>query len=230
MERSFVLVKELIKNYEMGDVSVKALQGVNLTINKGKITIILGPSGCGKSTLLNIIGGIDTTTSGEVILEDKIITELNEKDLTLFRRQDIGFIFQFFNLIPSLTVLENVEISARLVFSKKEAYERSIDILDLVGLKEKINKFPQQLSGGEQQRIAIARALVKEPKVVLADEPTGNLDSITGQKIIDLMVKIAQKRGTTFIIVTHNDSFTKSADNIIYLQDGKVKKLTSTVS
>ena len=230
METTFILVKELIKNYDMGDVTVKALQGINLSIYKGKLTIILGPSGCGKSTLLNIIGGIDTTTSGKVKIEDKVITDFGEKDLTLFRRQDIGFIFQFFNLIPSLTVLENVEISARLVFSKKEAYERSIDILELVGLKEKINKFPQQLSGGEQQRIAIARALVKEPKVILADEPTGNLDSVTGQKIIDLMVKIAKSQGTTFIIVTHNDSFTKSADNIIYLQDGKVKKSASTAS
>ena len=230
MENSFILVKELIKNYEMGDVTVKALQGVNLAINKGKITIILGPSGCGKSTLLNIIGAIDTATSGEVIFEEKIITTLKEKDLTLFRKQDIGFIFQFFNLIPSLTVLENVEISARLVFSKKEAYKKSIEILELVGLKEKINKFPQQLSGGEQQRVAIARALVKEPKVVLADEPTGNLDSITGQKILDLMVEIAKKQGTTFVIVTHNNLFAKSADMVIYLHDGKVKNLSSIVS
>ena len=221
MQDDFIIVKHLVKNYKMGDVTVKALQGINLTINKG-ITIVLGPSGCGKSTLLNIIGGIDKKTAGDVIIDGKIITDLDERNLTLFRKSDIGFIFQFFNLIPSLTVLENIEISARLVFSKKDALDKSIDILNLVGLKEKVNMFPQQLSGGEQQRVAIARALVKNPKVILADEPTGNLDSTTGEKIINLMFDIAKKQNSTLIIVTHNVSLTKSADDIIYLQDGKV--------
>ncbi|MFW9930991.1 MAG: ABC transporter ATP-binding protein, partial [Candidatus Thorarchaeota archaeon] len=142
-------------------------------------------------------------------------------------KEDVGFIFQFYNLIPSLTVLENVEISARLVFSKQDAYNRSIEMLELVELSEEINKFPQHLSGGQQQRVAIARALVKEPKVVLADEPTGNLDSKTGKKIIDLMIKIAKEKNTTFIVVTHNSSLTKSADKIVYLQDGIVLETSS---
>lgn len=227
MQKAFIQVNNLVKNYEMGDIIVKALQGIDLVINKGKITMVLGPSGCGKSTLLNIIGGIDTATSGDVITEDETITQYNEQELTKYRKKDIGFVFQFFNLIPSLTVLENVEISARLVFSSKEAYKRSLDILELVKLKEKKNKFPQQLSGGEQQRVAIARALVKEPKLVLADEPTGNLDSVSGENIIKLMTKIARERQTTFLIVTHNVSLTASADDIIYLQDGKVKQVQS---
>lgn len=227
MTGSFVQIKDLVKNYETGEITVKALRGINLSIQKGKITMILGPSGCGKSTLLNIIGGIDVTTSGEIIVDDKTITDFNDKDLTIFRKFDVGFVFQFFNLIPSLTVSENVEISARLVFSNKEALQRSQEILELVGLKEKSGKFPQQLSGGEQQRVAIARALVKDPKIILADEPTGNLDSTTGQKIIDLMVKTAKERQTTFIIVTHNVSLTTSADDIVYLQDGKIREVSS---
>lgn len=226
MENPFILVKNLVKNYEMGDIIVNALRNIDLTINKGKIIMVLGPSGCGKSTLLNLIGGIDKNTSGEIIFDNKLITGFNEKELTAYRKNDVGFVFQFFNLIPSLTVLENVEISARLVFLKKEAYERSIKMLDLVDLHEKVDKFPQHLSGGEQQRVAIARALVKEPKLILADEPTGNLDSTTGQKILDLMVKIAKEKGTTFLIVTHNTSLTKLADVIIHLQDGKVKEVT----
>lgn len=230
MEKFFVKVKNLVKNYEMGDVIVKALQGIDLSIDKGKLTMVLGPSGCGKSTLLNIIGGIDSTTSGEVIIDNKLITQFNDKELTKFRKENVGFVFQFFNLIPSLSVLENVEISARLVFSNKESYKRSLDILELVGLKDKINKFPQQLSGGEQQRVAIARALVKEPKIVLADEPTGNLDSVSGENIIKLMTKISRERQTTFLIVTHNVSLTSSADEIIYLQDGKIKQIQSVSS
>lgn len=227
MQRNFIQINNLVKNYEMGDIIVKALQGIDLIINKGKITMVLGPSGCGKSTLLNIVGGIDTSTSGEVVIDDKVITRFNEKELTKFRKEDVGFVFQFFNLIPSLTVLENVEISARLVFSNKEAYRRSVNILELVNLQDKLHKFPQQLSGGEQQRVAIARALVKEPKIVLADEPTGNLDSVSGENIIKLMTEIASERQTTFLIVTHNVSLTTSADYIIYLQDGKIKQIQS---
>jgi putative ABC transport system ATP-binding protein len=230
MLNPFISVSELVKIYETGNIQVKALQSVSLNTNKGEIVVVLGPSGCGKSTLLNIIGGIDDKTSGEVKVDNVIITDLSEKNLTLYRRKDVGFIFQFYNLIPSLTVLENVEISARLIFPKVDALNRSIDMLERVDLESEINKFPQQLSGGQQQRVAIARALVKEPKVVLADEPTGNLDSKTGQKIIDLMVKISEEKGTTFIIVTHNVSISKLADKIIYLQDGKVLESSSNIS
>jgi putative ABC transport system ATP-binding protein len=230
MSNPFISVSELVKIYETGNIQVKALQSVSLNTNKGEIVVVLGPSGCGKSTLLNIIGGIDDKTSGEVKVDNVIITDLSEKNLTLYRRKDVGFIFQFYNLIPSLTVLENVEISARLIFPKVDALNRSIDMLERVDLESEINKFPQQLSGGQQQRVAIARALVKEPKVVLADEPTGNLDSKTGQKIIDLMVKISEEKGTTFIIVTHNVSISKLADKIVYLQDGKVLESSSNIS
>lgn len=227
MSDSFISVNELVKIYETGDIQVKALQGINFHTNKGEIIVILGPSGCGKSTLLNLIGGIDNVTSGNIKVDNKVITDFKEKNLTQYRKHDVGFIFQFYNLIPSLTVLENVEISARLIFPKKDSLDRSIEMLELVDLKKEINKFPQQLSGGQQQRVAIARALVKDPKIVLADEPTGNLDSKTGEKIINLMVEISKKKNTTFIIVTHNVSIAKHANKILYLQDGKIVESSS---
>lgn len=214
-----ISIKNLKKDYKTGDVLVTALDGVDITIEKGKFIVILGPSGSGKTTLLNLLGGIDQSTSGKIQVNSRNITEFNEKELTEYRKEDVGFIFQFYNLIPSLSAVENVELSARLNFSS-DSYERSLKILELVGLSDKVNNYPSELSGGEQQRVAIARALVKEPKIVLADEPTGNIDTETGSTIINLMLGICRERGTTFLIVTHNVAISKIADEVIYLRDG----------
>jgi len=221
MSKTLIQLSNLTKDYQIGEIIVNALSNVSISIKKGDFVVILGPSGCGKTTLLNMIGGIDITTSGTIRVNDKEITNLGEKQLTNYRKEDIGFIFQFYNLIPTLTAEENVELAARLKFPR-EAYDRSMTILEAIGMKDKAHKFPSQLSGGEQQRVAIARALVKEPKVVLADEPTGNLDSITSERILSVMMKICKKKGTTFLIVTHNVAISKMADYIIYLKDGKI--------
>lgn len=221
MSKTLIRLSNLTKNYQIGEIIVNALSDVSISIKKGDFVVILGPSGCGKTTLLNMIGGIDITTSGTIKVNDKEITNLGEKQLTNYRKEDIGFIFQFYNLIPTLTAEENVELAARLKFPR-EAYDRSMTILEAIGMKDNTHKFPSQLSGGEQQRVAIARALVKEPKVVLADEPTGNLDSVTSEKILSVMLKICKEKGTTFLIVTHNVAISKMADYIIYLKDGKI--------
>lgn len=214
-------VRDLSKDYQIGEIVIPALRDIALNLGKGNFIFILGPSGSGKTTLLNIIGGIDQATNGRVIANSRVITKLSEKNLTYYRRTDVGFIFQFYNLIPTLTALENVEIAARLKF--KDALNRSMRMLEEVGLKDKAFKYPSQLSGGEQQRVAIARALVKEPKIVLADEPTGNLDSETGTKILDLMRDICKKQQTLFLVVTHNTGLAKEyADEIIYLKDGRI--------
>jgi len=221
MSKTLIQLSNLTKDYQIGEIIVNALLNVNISIKKGDFVVILGPSGCGKTTLLNLIGGIDITTSGTIRVNDKEITNLGEKQLTNYRKEDVGFIFQFYNLIPTLTAEENVELAARLKFPR-EAYDRSMTILEAIGMKDKAYKFPSQLSGGEQQRVAIARALVKEPKVVLADEPTGNLDSVTSERILSVMMKICKEKGTTFLIVTHNVTISKMADYIIYLKDGKI--------
>ena len=221
MSKTLIQLSNLTKDYRIGEIIVNALSNVSISIKKGDFVVILGPSGCGKTTLLNMIGGIDITTSGTIRVNDKEITNLGEKQLTNYRKEDIGFIFQFYNLIPTLTAEENVELAARLKFPR-EAYDRSMTILEAIGMKDKAYKFPSQLSGGEQQRVAIARALVKEPKVVLADEPTGNLDSVTSERILSVMMKICKEKGTTFLIVTHNVAISKMADYIIYLKDGKI--------
>ena len=221
MSEPIVEIHSLRKDYQSGEITIQALAGVDLTIRKGKFIVILGPSGSGKTTLLNMIGGIDSTTSGSICVNSEEITNLRERALTNYRKEDVGFIFQFYNLIPTLTAVENVELAARLTFPK-EAYERSMKMLEAVEMTDMAQKFPSQLSGGEQQRVAIARALVKKPKIVLADEPTGNLDTRTGEKVLQLMLRICREEGTTFLIVTHNVSISKLADKIIYLKDGKV--------
>ncbi|MFW9993481.1 MAG: ABC transporter ATP-binding protein [Candidatus Odinarchaeota archaeon] len=222
MAVQFVVLNKVSKDYLAGELTVRALSNIELSISIGEFVVILGPSGCGKTTLLNILGGIDTATTGIIKVNAKTVTDMDEKSLTDYRKTEIGFIFQFYNLIPTLTAVENVEVAARLVFAPKEAYSRSMEILKQVELEDKASKFPSQLSGGEQQRVAIARALVKNPKIVLADEPTGNLDSITGEKIIALMQKICKEQHTTFLVVTHNVSISKIADRVIYLKDGKL--------
>ena len=206
------------KVYKIGDQEVKALDDVSFSIEKGKFTVILGPSGSGKSTLLNLLGGMDRATTGSFIFEDKEVTTLNEKELSDYRKDIIGFVFQFYNLIPSLTALENISIAAQLTNNNKEAEL----FLNKVGLSHRKNNFPNQLSGGEMQRVSIARALAKKPKLLLCDEPTGALDSKTGQKIIELLKEASKDENVAVVMVTHNAEFKQYADTIIHLKDGQI--------
>jgi putative ABC transport system ATP-binding protein len=216
--------KALKRTYSMGEVEVKALRGVDLKIKKGEFLVILGPSGSGKTTLLNILGGIDTPTGGSVRVQGKDISKFKETQLSDYRRSVVGWVFQFFNLIPSLTTAENVALALELAHETKDMMKKANDTLKLVGIPEKENMFPSQLSGGQQQRVAIARALIKKPKIVLADEPTGNLDQITSETIANLMRDVNQKEGVTFVVVSHEKSITRVADRVIHLHDGKIIK------
>ncbi len=220
-EKSELVISNIGKVYgnkKKGEQEVIALEDVNFKINKGEFVFILGPSGAGKSTLLNILGGMDKATTGKYFLNDKDITSLNEKDLAKFRQHDIGFVFQFYNLISSLTAYENIYLASSLV---QEHFD-PMQILELVGLKNRANNFPSQLSGGEQQRISIARALVKNPTLLLCDEPTGALDSKTGVEIMELLHRVCKSQNKTVIVVTHNRALTVIADRIIEIQDGKL--------
>ena len=212
------------RNFELGEVTVRALRGIDLTVKKGEFLVILGPSGSGKTTLLNCLGGIDSPTSGTIKVEEANIGSFNEGRLSEYRRNKVGWIFQFFNLIPSLTAAENVALALEMAEDKKNMMERSREALSLVGIPDKANMFPSQLSGGEQQRVAIARALVKRPKIVLADEPTGNLDWVTGQKIAELMKDLNKKEGITFVVVSHDISITDVADRVVHLMDGQISR------
>lgn len=220
-ENRQLVVKNLSKVYgnsKKDEAEVKALDNASFSVNKGELVFVLGPSGAGKSTLLNILGGMDKATSGDYILDGKNVTKMNEKELSKFRRNDIGFVFQFYNLMPSLTAYENVYIASSLV----DKHYNALKMLELVGLKDKAKNFPSQLSGGQQQRVAIARALVKNPTLLLCDEPTGALDSKTGAQILNLLYKVAKEEQKTVIVVTHNRALTVCADRIIEIQDGKV--------
>ena len=226
-ENVAVQVQDLQRVFKLGDTDVHALRGIDLDIKKGEFIVILGPSGSGKTTLLNMIGGIDLPTSGDVKVEAESISKYNLTSLATFRRKKVGWIFQFFNLIPSLSAWENVGLALELTDDpdhkdKKKVYDRAIKMLEHVGLGEKVDRFPSQLSGGEQQRVAIARALVKNPAIVVADEPTGNLDWSTGQVIADLLKRMNHELGITFIVVSHDISITKYADRVYHLRDGKV--------
>lgn len=203
------------KNYG----NVIANDNINFKINTGEFVVVLGQSGAGKSTLLNILGGIDTLSSGTIMVDDIDISKLSEKELTKFRRLDVGFVFQFYNLIPNLTAIENVELSSELV---KDSMNAKI-ALELVGLNNKFNNFPQELSGGEQQRVAIARAIAKKPKLLLCDEPTGALDYKTGKLVLKLLYDICKTTNTTVIIITHNKAISKMADRVIEIADAKVR-------
>lgn len=214
--------KDLKRSFVLGEVEVKALQGIDLSVRKGEFLVILGPSGSGKTTLLNCLGGIDSPTAGSIMVDGKDIGKFNERKLSDYRRETVGWIFQFFNLIPSLTAVENVALSLDMAHDRKDMMKRSREALDLVGIPDKANMFPSQLSGGEQQRVAIARALVKKPRIVLADEPTGNLDWVTGNMIADLMKDLNRKEGITFIVVSHDISITDVADRVLNLMDGKI--------
>lgn len=217
---SFVEFRDVKKIYTMGEIEVPAANGLNFTINEGEVVVIVGPSGSGKTTLLNMLGGMDTATSGQIFLDNNEITKYNNKKLTYYRRYDIGFVFQFYNLIQNLTALENVELSASLA---NDAYDAK-DVLVKVGLENRINNFPSQLSGGEQQRVSIARALVKNPKLLLCDEPTGALDYKTGKYVLSMLQKTATKGGKTVVIITHNAAFCDIANRVIRIHEGKVSE------
>ena len=217
----FISFKNVKKTYKVGDVSIEALRDVSFEVMQGEICIIVGASGAGKTTLLNILGGMDALSGGEVWLDGKNIAGYNESDLTTYRRYDIGFVFQFYNLIPNLTALENVELATQIC--KKPA--NPSDVLDEVGLGGRKNNFPAQLSGGEQQRVAIARALAKNPKLLLCDEPTGALDYNTGKLILKLLQDTCRKNNMTVVIVTHNLALCPMADRVIHVKSGQVEKM-----
>ncbi len=217
-------LKKVKKIYQQGKIEVPALRGVDLTVEEGEFTTIFGPSGSGKTTLLNMIGCLDTPTEGEINLNGNKISDLSKKELAMTRRYNIGFIFQSYNLIPVLTAFENVEFAVRLIgnLSEKEMREKVLNLLKEVGLKGKENRRPGELSGGEKQRVAIARALVKKPKIILADEPTANLDSETAQDVIQIMIKMNEELGTTFIFSTHDPQVMEKARRFINLKDGMI--------
>lgn len=214
----YVVLEDVTKCYQMGEVSIKAADGIGFEINKGEFVVVVGPSGAGKTTVLNILGGMDTATSGKVIVDGKDISSLRGKNLVKYRREDIGFVFQFYNLMQNLTALENVELALQI--SKKPL--NAMEILKDVGLGDRINNFPAQLSGGEQQRVAIARAICKNPKLLLCDEPTGALDYKTGKQILKLLQDTCRNEQMTVIIITHNSAISPMADKVIKFKNGTV--------
>lgn len=219
--QSYVKFEDVCKTYRMGEVDIEALRNASFEIEKGELCVIVGPSGAGKTTLLNILGGMDTLTSGKVFLDGKEISAYNKKELTKYRRFEIGFVFQFYNLVQNLTALENVELAAQICSDPMDAKEA----LTLVGLEERCGNFPEQLSGGEQQRVAIARALAKKPKLLLCDEPTGALDYATGKAVLKILQDMCRNEGMTVVIITHNSALTAMADRIIRVQSGTVKSV-----
>lgn len=218
---SFVEFKKVSKTYHMGEVDIEALKDVNFTIEKGEFCVVVGASGAGKTTILNILGGMDSLTAGQVLLDGKDISAYNKKQLTAYRRYDIGFVFQFYNLVQNLTALENVELAAQIC---KNPLDAGI-VLEMVGLKDRAGNFPAQLSGGEQQRVAIARALAKNPKLLLCDEPTGALDYQTGKAVLKLLQDACREKGMTVVVITHNQALTAMADRIITVKNGTVSKM-----
>lgn len=215
---TYIEANGISKEYHTGSTTVSALMDINFSINKGDFTVILGPSGSGKTTLLNILGGMDQATSGELLVNQQQLHLLKEKQLTFYRRFQVGFVFQFYNLIPTLTALENVRLSQR---TGKQPFEAE-DILTRVHMSHRLHNFPQALSGGEQQRVSIARAICKNPSIILCDEPTGALDSDTGKHVLSLLKEMADKHGHTILLVTHNASIAQIADRVIHLKDGHI--------
>lgn len=218
---SYIEFKDVVKEYKMGDVVIKALDNTNFSIDKGELVAIVGPSGAGKTTTLNILGGMDRATSGSVLVNKKEITSLTNKQLIQYRRNDIGFVFQFYNLVQNLTAKENVELATQLCSDALNVDE----ILDKVGLKDRKDNFPSQLSGGEQQRVAIARAIAKNPKLLLCDEPTGALDYKTGKQILKLLQDTCRREKMTVVIITHNTAIAPMADKVIHFKNGTAEKI-----
>lgn len=218
---NYVELRDVRKIYKMGEVEIAAADGINFTVRKGEFAVVVGASGAGKTTVLNILGGMDTATSGKVFVDGENIVKYSPKNLISYRRDDIGFVFQFYNLIPNLTALENVELALQIC---KEPLDAKA-VLEQVGLGDRTNNFPAQLSGGEQQRVSIARALAKNPKLLLCDEPTGALDYNTGKAILKLLQDTCREQGMTVILITHNSAIAPMADRVIHIKNGKVSKI-----
>ena len=217
----FVKLKDITKVYHMGEVEIRAADNINFSIKKGEFVVIVGPSGAGKTTVLNILGGMDTATGGTLTVDGKDITAYDSRQLTGYRRDDIGFVFQFYNLIPNLTALENVELALQICKDPLDAKK----VLEDVGLGDRLDNFPAQLSGGEQQRVSIARALAKNPKLLLCDEPTGALDYNTGKAILKLLQNMCRERGMTVIVITHKQALAPMADRLIHIKNGQVSHM-----
>ena len=220
-EKDFVRLKNVSKIYRMGEVEIRAVDKIEFTIDKGEFVVVVGPSGAGKTTVLNILGGMDTVTSGDVLVDGENIAKYSQRKLTGYRRDDIGFVFQFYNLVPNLTAKENVELALQICKEPLDA----VQVLKEVGLGNRLDNFPAQLSGGEQQRVSIARALAKNPKLLLCDEPTGALDYQTGKAILKLLQDTCRQKKMTVIVITHNSALTPMADRVIKIKNGKVSKM-----
>ncbi|MDO5422269.1 MAG: ABC transporter ATP-binding protein [Eubacteriales bacterium] len=220
-KEGFVKLENVSKVYRMGEVEIRAVDGIEFSINKGEFVVVVGPSGAGKTTVLNILGGMDTATSGRVLVDGEDIAKYSQRKLTGYRRNDIGFVFQFYNLVPNLTALENVELALQICRQPLKAK----DVLEDVGLGNRLGNFPAQLSGGEQQRVSIARALAKNPKLLLCDEPTGALDYQTGKAILKLLQDTCRQRNMTVIVITHNSALAPMADRVIRIKNGKVAEM-----
>ena len=223
---AFVEFRDVCKVYQMGDLEVRAVDGMNFSIERGELVVIVGPSGAGKTTVLNMLGGMDSVTSGTIELDGTLVSSMDERALTQYRRHDIGFVFQFYNLVQNLTALENVELASQICNDPLPAQE----VLEQVGLAHRLDNFPAQLSGGEQQRVAIARALAKNPKLLLCDEPTGALDYNTGKQILKLLQDTCKTTGRTVAIVTHNLAFTHIADRVIHVREGRADHIETNAS
>lgn len=221
MAGSFIECKDVVKEYKTGDITIRAVDGMNFEVNQGEFVVMVGPSGAGKTTILNILGGMDSLSSGSMIVDGTDIGKFSGRELTTYRRHDIGFVFQFYNLVPNLTALENVELANQISREPLDAEE----ILKSVGLSDRIHNFPAQLSGGEQQRVSIARALAKNPKLLLCDEPTGALDYNTGKQILKLLSDTCREKKMTVIVITHNQAIAPMADRVIHIKNGKVSSV-----
>ncbi len=218
---SYLSLSDVSKRYQTGTICVDALKHISFELDDGEFVVILGSSGAGKTTLLNLLGGMDSATEGEIVVDGKNITELNKRGLTEYRRNDVGFVFQFYNLMPNLTALENVEIAVEICKNHLSPEE----VLREVGLGDRLNNFPAQLSGGEQQRVSIGRAIAKNPKLLLCDEPTGALDYNTGKKILKLLYDVSKKRNRLVVVVTHNSALKDMADKVIYIKSGEIERI-----
>ena len=221
LQNSYVKLDKVSKIYKMGEVEIRAVDNISFEISKGEFVVVVGPSGAGKTTVLNILGGMDTATKGNVFVDGSNIAKYNNRQLTAYRRDDIGFVFQFYNLVPNLTALENVELAMQICKNPLDAKK----VLCEVGLEDRMGNFPAQLSGGEQQRVSIARALAKNPKLLLCDEPTGALDYQTGKAILKLLQDMSREKGMTVIVITHNSALTPMADRVIHIKNGTVSAM-----